>query len=191
MIMPAIISVIILISIESIDAATFVTENFENHEKILAFLPTGIQIMLGIIAIIPIFYLGKIHDYRKEMILAKTRYFSLLKQNMPENKENQIQDAIKITTKILHAHSRIRYWMLFSTVIILGIFSHTLIDITSSSESTEKEFLSYLVTVVGLSSQFVVYWVFYEKIISSSERTLSKIVEGYYFLENLNKSTKE
>lgn len=181
--LPTIITLLLIIIIDKLEVTSFVNNNFENIEEVLEFLPTGIQIIMGIFAVIPIFYLGKIHDYRKEIIQQQSKFLSLINPKTSKENLDKIHKEISWSENVLHLHSRIRYWILFSTIGILVIFLFMLINSLISTLSIQKQFLLFSVILMGLSVNFVSFWYVYEKSISLSENVFKLILTKYYELK--------
>lgn len=165
------------------------------YKSISQYLIVGIQVIIGFTGLISFFYLGKIHDYKREyqkyeieciFELEKTK--KIIITSLAEENHKFVTDFINATSSSLD-NERIAYLKYPGLVVIkiglmLGFFGLSLIIFLISSEITNVLLFSYGLAFLINGFVFLsVVWNVYEKIISDLDG-------GHFFILSVLSITK-
>jgi len=179
-IFPMILPFIILGLLTLVDVKPFVNEHIPNYKTYFEFLPTAVQIIMGGIVVISIFYLGKIHDYRKDLIIHNAKFLLLLKNEQDEKKKETIGSFQLIFKDMLNVHNSSKKLIIYAMIVMLMIFSVLLIYSLSTEEPNEDRFVTLLSLFIILIVIFLSYWYFFEYMLNFSENILNLILKVQY-----------
>ena len=182
-IVPIALPFVILAILLPIDVKPFVNEYIPNYKILMGFMPTEIQIIMGSIVVISIFYLGKVQDYRKDLIINHAKFMLLLKNESDLDKKETIRIFYDTFKDILKVHRDSKKIIIYGIITMLVIFSTLLISTISQTEPNEDYFIVLSVLMISLIIQFLSYWYFFENQMDFSESVLNLLIKSYYFLE--------
>lgn len=174
------------------------TEKFGNYDSLFQPLVISIQIAIGLMGIVTMFYLGKIHDYRREFFKHEVDFYfeihnvkkilkplldmkegeplAKLLAKLPETQAHIRNTYLKLPEKILH--------IALSTILYYGYALFVLVYFKETSSLTG--FISAAVAFGTGIVFFVMEWLLFEEIISGFNLSFRVILSYLRFFKQLS-----
>lgn len=152
------------------------------------------QAVLGLIIIMTIFYLGKIHDYRKELVIGEVNLREVtwkFKKKIPrlnwqvDKKTFELSENIEdIFQEIERTLQKVPIAILLILIIQLLLIGAIFVMITTNEiEGNQKSFiLTGLLLSIVICELFVV-WALYEHLLSLHRNVLRSVLYGKFELK--------
>lgn len=174
-----------------------ITAKFSNYELFFQPIVIGIQVAIGLLGLVTMFYLGKMHDYKREFLKhevevvfesqkAKSSLKSLDAKAYANLTEmlNVVSDAL---TSIREMYFRLPSKFIILILNIVSIYAYSAFILLYFRETTNSSGIlgSILSLLIGIGV-FIRLWMLLEDFISLFDVGLKRVLAHLVFLKHVN-----
>lgn len=183
----------------------FIGANIFFKEYELLFQPTitGLQIAIGLVGLITIFYLGKIHDYKREFlkyeienifasIIAKKIIHSVLNDEEKTKWDELTEFLTTGFNEMRHNYFRLPKISIGLGLAVIGFFVMSLLTLIAYRESSSIFGFILGIVFFGIGVYYLIQlWLLNERIISNLDKGFKMILINLKLVNRINENKED
>lgn len=165
---------------------------WQDYEKYLKPLTDAIPLLIAAITILSVFYLGKFHDYRRDLIKQYGVFTEIKIRIERKYSSTEIERHEKLIKAmedddIYHNESEVSFkgtpkWAILNSFCVLGALILSFIFIRTDSLSGNELFSIFISIIFGIIEFFIMLGV-YEYVISKHDKALKNITQNIAYMK--------